>query len=90
MSLGICMKAFNAIHFGSYLDFFFEFIPQLILLNVIFGWMDILIIAKWIFPFYLTNSTPEEYANLAGAPSIITCMINMFLMAGSPPSDYSP
>jgi V-type H+-transporting ATPase subunit a len=51
MSMGICMKAFNAVYFGSKIDFFFEFIPQIILLNVIFGWMDILIIAKWVFPF---------------------------------------
>lgn len=27
MSLGICMKAFNAHYFKSKIDFFFEFIP---------------------------------------------------------------
>ena len=27
MSLGICMKGFNALYFGAYVDFFFEFIP---------------------------------------------------------------
>jgi len=27
MSLGICMKAFNAVYFKNKLDFFFEFIP---------------------------------------------------------------
>ena len=27
MSLGITMKAFNALYFGRYVDFFFEFIP---------------------------------------------------------------
>lgn len=51
MSLGITMKAFNAFYFGHMVDFFFEFIPQILLLNVIFGWMDILIIAKWCYPF---------------------------------------
>jgi V-type H+-transporting ATPase subunit a len=27
MSLGICMKAFNASYFKNKLDFFFEFVP---------------------------------------------------------------
>ena len=27
MSLGVCMKAFNNIYFGKYVDFFFEFLP---------------------------------------------------------------
>jgi hypothetical protein len=29
------------------LDFFFEFIPQIVLLLALFGWMDTLIIGKW-------------------------------------------
>ena len=51
MSLGICMKAINSMYFRRPLDFIFEFIPQIILLSVLFGWMDVLIIAKWIYPF---------------------------------------
>jgi V-type H+-transporting ATPase subunit a len=27
MSLGVCMKAFNAVHFGRKMDFFYEFVP---------------------------------------------------------------
>lgn len=50
MSLGVTMKGFNSIYFGSMLDFFFEFIPQICLLLALFGWMDALIIFKWIFP----------------------------------------
>jgi V-type H+-transporting ATPase subunit a len=50
MSLGICMKGFNALYFRSYVDFFFEFIPQIALLWALFGWMDILIIVKWLHP----------------------------------------
>jgi V-type H+-transporting ATPase subunit a len=48
MSLGICMKGFNALYFGAYVDFFFEFIPQISLLLALFGWMDTLIIGKWL------------------------------------------
>ena len=47
MSLGIVLKGLNSLHFRNRLDFFFEFIPQILLLFSLFGWMDILIIAKW-------------------------------------------
>jgi len=59
MSLGICMKGFNAIHFRSTIDFCFEFIPQILLILCLFGWMDILIIAKWL---YTVNTDDAAYA----------------------------
>lgn len=49
MSLGVTMKGLNALYFGHYVDFYFEFIPQILLLLCLFGWMDTLIIAKWLF-----------------------------------------
>jgi V-type H+-transporting ATPase subunit a len=74
MSLGICMKAFNAVHFKSKLDFFFEFVPQIILMMVLFGFMDLLIICKW-----LTDFKGREHM----APSVITTMIDMALNGGA-------
>mmetsp|Transcript_19650 Transcript_19650/g.14358 ORF Transcript_19650/g.14358 Transcript_19650/m.14358 type:complete len:182 (-) Transcript_19650:497-1042(-) len=79
MSLGIIMKGLNSLYFKRYMDFFVEFIPQIIMLQVLFGWMDTLIIGKWLFPFQLGWTSPTEYDNIARAPSIITTMINMFL-----------
>jgi len=48
MSLGVFMKAFNSIHQKKTIDFFFEFIPQIVLLLVLFGFMDLLIVIKWV------------------------------------------
>lgn len=48
MCLGITMKAFNAVYFKRSVDFFFEFLPQLIMMLCLFGWMDLLIIVKWL------------------------------------------
>ena len=48
MSMGIIMKGMNAMYFRKPLDFIFEFIPQIILILALFGWMDLLIIAKWL------------------------------------------
>ncbi|CDW80575.1 v-type atpase 116kda subunit family protein [Stylonychia lemnae] len=50
MSMGIIMKGLNSLYFKRSIDFFFEFIPQIIFLIALFGWMDILIIAKWAYP----------------------------------------
>lgn len=72
MSLGIFMKAFNSLHFGHLVDFFFEFLPQITLLWALFGWMNLLIIVKWL------TYWPDEHR----APGIISVMINMFLGFG--------
>ncbi|CAD8142676.1 unnamed protein product [Paramecium pentaurelia] len=73
MSFGIILKGLNAIYFKNWLDFFFEFIPQLIFFICSFGWMDFLIIYKWFINW--TGRTDE-------APSVITLMINMILAPG--------
>ena len=68
------MKAANSIYFKNKLDFFLEFVPQIILLLVLFGYMDLMIVCKW-----LTDFTNNENA----APSVITMMIDMFLAGGT-------
>ena len=68
MSLGVWMKAFNAFYFKSAVDFVFEFVPQIILMLSLFGYMDVLIIIKW-----LTDYSGSEHE----APSIINTMINI-------------
>lgn len=72
MSLGIILKGLNSRFFNKPLDFYFEFIPQLILLLILFGYMNILIVLKWM----------TFYQNGSDAPAIITVMIDMFLSGG--------
>jgi V-type H+-transporting ATPase subunit a len=83
MSLGICMKAFNATHFGNKIDFFFEFVPQIILMMCLFGYMDLLIIVKWCTDF-------ETKQRVHHAPSIITSMIEMALNGGDVTEGFDP
>lgn len=47
MVFGIVLKATNDLHFKEPLDFYCEFIPQMIFMNLIFGYMCWLIIFKW-------------------------------------------
>jgi V-type H+-transporting ATPase subunit a len=76
MTLAIFQKGLNSLYWRRYLDFFFEFIPQLVLLLALFGYMDLIIIKKWV-----TDYSGVEHE----APSIITTMVNIFLGGGKVP-----
>jgi V-type H+-transporting ATPase subunit a len=86
MSLGIIMKGFNALYFKNKLDFFFEFIPQIVLLLSLFCWMDALIIGKWNMEKNV-NTVAEvgspEFKQVHYSPAIITTMIDIFLAFGN-------
>jgi V-type H+-transporting ATPase subunit a len=75
MVLGVIMKFFNASYFRKNLEIFFEFIPQLIFLGLLFGYMDFLIIFKWLTPW----NTPDVHP----PPSIISTMMDIGLQTGS-------
>lgn len=67
MSLGILMKGANNLYNSDMLGFVGEFIPQIILMLALFGWMDLLIILKWLTPWqHGVYDTTNE------APSIIS------------------
>merc|ERR1719174_3649952 len=72
MFLGVCLRFSNAIYFQSKTDFFCECMPMLIFLCCFFGYMDWMIIYKWV-------SKPTTN------PSLINSMISMGL--GQPDKD---
>ncbi|KAF1882892.1 hypothetical protein Lal_00003074 [Lupinus albus] len=47
MNLGIILSYFNARFFGSSLDIRYQFVPQVIFLNSLFGYLSFLIVVKW-------------------------------------------
>ncbi|XP_051143350.1 V-type proton ATPase subunit a1-like isoform X2 [Andrographis paniculata] len=47
MNLGIILSYFNARYFNNPLDIKYQFIPQMIFLNCLFGYLSLLIIIKW-------------------------------------------
>jgi V-type H+-transporting ATPase subunit a len=63
MLLGVVLKFLNSLHFRSKLDLFFECIPQLLFLVCAFGFMDYMVMYKWV------NKDTDE-------PSIINIMIS--------------
>lgn len=74
MVVGIFLKAANTFHFHSAIDFFFEFIPQILFMLSTFGYMVFLIFVKWSNDY--THDTSQ-------APSILTTFINFGLKGGS-------
>jgi V-type H+-transporting ATPase subunit a len=75
MSLGIILRGCNNAYHRQWIDFFFEFLPQITILLCLFGYMDLLIVMKW-----LTNWEGRT----ANAPSVISTMVDMFLNGGNP------
>ncbi|PWA55284.1 V-type proton ATPase [Artemisia annua] len=48
MNLGIIMSYFNAKFFQNDIDIWYQFVPQIIFLNSLFGYLSLLIIVKWV------------------------------------------
>ncbi len=81
MLFGILMKGANSIYFKNMIDFFCEFIPQIVFMVCTFGFMDFMIIYKWLHKY----SSPYDSENPNEPPSIITLLINMVLQPTNAP-----
>lgn len=55
MSIGIVMKGTNMIFRKMWLEFFTEVVGGFFILFFLFGWMDVLIIAKWFRVPYIDD-----------------------------------
>lgn len=79
MSLGIVLKGCNEIYKSNWIEFFFEFIPQLVLFMCLFGFMDLMVIIKW---------TTDYSDDTSKAPAIINTMLNMAMNGGQPSAPH--
>jgi len=63
MFMGTCLRGINAIYFGEWLDFFFEFIPMVAFAASLFIYMIILIFMKWSINWQsrMLSATCVEY-----------------------------
>ena len=79
MSLGIVLKGFNDAYHHRWVDFIFEFIPQLVMFLCLFGFMDLMVIVKW---------TTDYSDDTSKAPAIINAMLNMAMNGGQPSAPH--
>lgn len=77
MLFGVCLSVVNMIQFRNKISIVLEFLPQILFLTLLFGYMVFLMIFKW-FLFNAHPDTPQIYSP-GCAPSILTMFINMML-----------
>uniref|UniRef100_A0A4W5N7L2 V-type proton ATPase subunit a n=1 Tax=Hucho hucho TaxID=62062 RepID=A0A4W5N7L2_9TELE len=73
MSFGVILGVFNHLHFRKKFNLYLVFLPELLFLLCLFGYLVFMIIYKWL-AFTARDSQM--------APSILIHFINMFLMQG--------
>ncbi|XP_006812349.1 V-type proton ATPase 116 kDa subunit a 1-like, partial [Saccoglossus kowalevskii] len=71
MMFGVCLSLLNHTYFHRPLNIICEFIPQVLFLMCMFGYLVIMIFMKW-FIFDAESSSQ--------APSLLITIINMFLL----------
>jgi V-type H+-transporting ATPase subunit a len=70
MTFSLCLSFVNYKHFGSKLDIYANFLPSMIFLLSIFGYLAICILYKWSVDWYARGEAP---------PSLLNMLIYMFL-----------
>ena len=64
MTMGIVTKGLNAVYNKQILVLFTEVVTGLIILLGLFGWMDVLIIAKWLYPMNPYSMNTEMFTRI--------------------------
>lgn len=74
MTFAICLQVPNHLHFKRLVNIYAEFIPQILFLQSIFGYLVVCIILKWATDWSKASSSP---------PGLLNMLIYMFLSPGT-------
>ncbi|XP_054725479.1 V-type proton ATPase 116 kDa subunit a1-like isoform X1 [Anastrepha obliqua] len=81
MVFGVCLSVENMVYFKKKAYILLEFIPQVLFLILLFGYMSFMMFYKWVQYSATTDYEPDS----AGcAPSVLIYFINMILFKASP------
>lgn len=84
MVMGICLSYRNAKFFKQRIDIIHVFIPQMIFMNAIFGYLVFIIILKWLIDY----NSAECVANpTCSPPDLKSVLIGMFMSPGNVPAE---
>lgn len=74
MTFALCMQLPNALHFKKPIDIWAGFVPSMLFLQSIFGYLVVCILYKWSI---------DWSQSATGPPSLLTMLIDMFLSPGT-------
>jgi len=74
MTFALCLQVPNHLHFNRLVDIYHGFIPQMLFLQSIFGYLVVCIIYKWVVDWSKSSIPP---------PSLLNMLIGMFLSPGT-------
>lgn len=80
MTLGICLNVPNFIRQGKKQKIWAEFIPQMLFMQSLFGYLVFCIIYKWSIDWYETDANGVVFRN--NPPGLLNMLIYMFLQPG--------
>ncbi|XP_054725476.1 V-type proton ATPase 116 kDa subunit a 1-like isoform X1 [Anastrepha obliqua] len=81
MIFGVCLSVVNFMYFKKYALIFLEFVPQILFLILLFGYMCFMMFYKWVKYSPKTDYLPDSPGC---APSVLIYFINMMLFSSSP------
>ena len=85
MSVGICLSLLNHIEYKDYKRILFEYLPEMVFFEGIFGYLVFCIFYKWSVDWNGDVGVPNNPGPQV-APSLLTLLINMFM---SPTTDIT-
>ncbi|KAJ7314400.1 V-type ATPase, V0 complex, 116kDa subunit family [Mycena albidolilacea] len=74
MTFALCLQVPNHLRFKRYIDIYVNFIPQMVFLHSIFGYLVVCILYKWSVDWSTSATSP---------PSLLNMLIGMFLTPGT-------
>ncbi|XP_037077350.1 V-type proton ATPase 116 kDa subunit a1-like [Pollicipes pollicipes] len=82
MVFGVCLSVFNYRHFRQLSDIVTMFLPQILFLLCLFGWLCVICVLKWCLYSATPDPTSEQDIRYGShcAPSLLLIFINMFLL----------
>ncbi|KAJ1520839.1 hypothetical protein ONE63_003928 [Megalurothrips usitatus] len=83
MVFGVSLSVINNVQNRKYMNLLLEFVPQILFLLLLFGYMAVLMVWKWV-QFYATNDPAEFKVSPTCAPSVLISFINMMLFSENP------
>ncbi|XP_037946314.1 V-type proton ATPase 116 kDa subunit a1-like [Teleopsis dalmanni] len=81
MVFGVCMSVVNFVYFKRLSSIILEFVPQILFLCLLFGYMVFMMFFKWV---RYSAAAPIQADTPGCAPSVLIMFINMMLFKPSP------